>query len=103
MQPRYDVVRSEEFVADVTAIYGDIQTFEEAFAGYAWYLCRLPRGPGTWDLSAMGELRLGSIPALTLDNGVRTPAIYFTFELRLGPAPSLVLLRAYQRNDPVFS
>jgi hypothetical protein len=99
MQPRYEIEWSPEFVADKERIYGNAKIFGEAFSGYDWYLCRLPRGEGTWDLNATGDLRLGSLPAGRLPGGTDIPAIYFTFQLRLGASPTLELLRAYRCDD----
>jgi hypothetical protein len=99
MQPIYEIRWSDEFIADVTAICGDLRVFDEAFTGFDWYLCRLPRGPGTWDLSPIGDLRLAHLPATRLEDGTDVPAIYFTFQLRLGGSPYLDLLRAFRWDD----
>lgn len=99
MQPHYEIRWSDEFVADVTAICGDIRIFDEAFAGFDWYLTRLPRGTGTWDLSPLGDLRLATIEGGKLEDGTEYPSIYFTFQLHLGPTPYLDLLRAYRWDD----
>jgi len=100
MQPVYEIRWSDEFIADVTGICGDLRGFDEAFAGFDYYLTRLPRGPGTWDLSPLGDIRLAHMPALTLEDGTDVPSIYFTFQLRLGASPYLDLLRAYRADDP---
>jgi hypothetical protein len=102
VQPQYGICWSSEFIADVKKIVG-LELFERAFAGYDYNLARLPRGQGTWDLSPMGDYRLGHIPAHRLENGADIPAIYFTFRLQLDPEPLLVLLRARRSNDPEFS
>lgn len=103
MQPQYEIDWSPEFVADIERIYGDVKIFDEAFSGYDWYLCRLPRGEGTWDLNAIGDLRLGSLAGGLLADGTETPDLYFTFQLHLGASPRLELLRAYQPNDPALA
>lgn len=100
MQPLYDIVPTEAFVRDVTDICGDLRVFQEAFEGYDWYLARLPRGKGTWDLSPTGDLRLANLPATRLENGTDVPNLYFTFKLHLGAEPSLQLLRALRADDP---
>src|SRR5216684_4022392 len=96
MQPQYEIRWSDEFIADVTAICDDLRIFDEFFAGYDMYLRRLPRGLGTWDLSAIGDLRLGRLEGGKLVDGTDVPTIYFTFQLRLGASPYLDLLRAYR-------
>lgn len=103
MQPQYDICWSREFIEDVKAICGSLDIFDQAFAGYDYNLSRLPRGPGTWDLSDLGDYRMAHMPAHKLENGTDIPAIYFTFQLRLGPTPQLVLLRARRANDPDLS
>jgi hypothetical protein len=103
MQPVYEVQWSDEFVADVTAICGELRVFEEAFAGFAYYLSRLPRGESTWDLSPLGDLRLAHLPAGRLGDGTDVPSIHFTFQLHLGASPQLVLLRAFRADDPALS
>jgi len=99
VQPQYEIQWSDAFVADVTAICGERRVFDEAFAGFAWYLSRLPRGHGTWDLSPTGDLRLACLQAGKLQDGTDVPTIYFTFKLHLGAAPFLELLRAYRWDD----
>jgi len=99
MQPVYGIVWSDEFIADVSEICGDLRVFDEAFGGFDWYLCRLPRGRATWDLSPIGDLRLAYLEEGRLPDGTDVPAIYFTFQLRLGPSPSLELLRAFRWDD----
>ena len=93
MQPVYTIEQSDEFVADVTQIFGDRAIFERAFAGFGFYLQRLPRGDNTWDLTDGGDLRLGRLAAGRLSTGEELPAICFSFELSLGAIPTLRLLR----------
>jgi hypothetical protein len=102
MQPQYEIRWSAAFVEDVTSICGDIRVFDEAFAGFDWYLSRLPRGPGTWDLSPLGDLRLATLEGGKLEDGTEYPTIYFTFRLHLGATPYLELLRAYRFDDPTL-
>lgn len=103
MQPQYDIRWSDQFTADVTAICGELRVFDEAFSGFDWYLSRLPRGPGTWDLSPLGDLRLTTLEGGRLEDGTDYPTIYFTFRLHLGPTPFLELLRAFREDDPALS
>jgi hypothetical protein len=100
VQPVYQIRWSDEFVADVTAICGDVRIFDEAFRGFDYYLTRLPRGTSTWDLSPLGDLRLAYLITSRLEDGTEVPAIYFTFRLTLGPTPHLDLLRACSWDDP---
>lgn len=99
MQPRFEIRWSDEFIADVTAICGDLETFDAAFAGFAYYLTRLPRGDSTWDLSPLGDIRLARLPECKLRDGSEVPTIYFTFQLHLGASPYLDLLRAFREDD----
>lgn len=100
MQPYYEIHWSEAFTADVTKICGDADVFRKAFAGFDFYLRRLPRGGSTWDLSPLGDLRLAHLPASRLEDGTTVPDIYFTFQMRLGASPQLELLRAFRSDDP---
>jgi len=99
MQPRYEIRWSDHFIADVTAICGELRIFDEAFSGFDYYLCRLPRDVGTWDLSPLGDIRLARLAACRLEDGTEVPTIYFTFQLRLGASPYLDLLRAFRWDD----
>lgn len=103
MQPRYDICWSRDFIEDVKRICGSLEIFDRSFAGYDYTLSRLPRGPGTWDLSPTGDYRLAHMPAHRLQDGTDVPAIYFTFRLMLDPEPRLLLLRARLANDPDLS
>lgn len=103
MQPQYETCWSSEFIEDVRKIV-DLDAFVRAFAGYNYQLRRLPRGPGTWDLSSTGDYRLAHMPAHKLEDGTDIPAIFFTFRLLLvGPDSLLILLRARRANDPALS
>jgi hypothetical protein len=103
VQPVYDICWSHEFIDDVKRIVGSLDVFDRAFIGYDFNLARLPRGPGTWDLSDTGDYRLAHMAAHKLEDGTDIPSIYFTFRLHLGPTPQLVLLRARRANDPELS
>jgi hypothetical protein len=103
MQPQYDIRWSEAFVVDVTAICGQLSVFEKAFEGYPWLLRRLPRGPGTWDLSPLGDFRIGRLEACRLEDGAEVPTIYFTFQLHLGADTYLELLRAFRSDDDALA
>jgi hypothetical protein len=103
MQPYYSICWSDEFMDDVARIIGDIKRWDEIFAGHDFNLSRLPRGPGTWDLTPTGDYRLAWIEGGKLEDGTDYPTIYFTFRLFLGPAPYLLLLRARRGNDPELS
>ena len=99
MQPIYKICRTEQFEDDVRGIFGDLQTFERLFEGFAFLLSRLPRGLGTWDLSPTGDLRLATLDHSLLDDGTSTPAMVFSFALELGPTPCLTLLRGFTREQ----
>lgn len=103
MQPIYEICWSEQFIKDVKAIVGSLDRFDQAFIGYDFNLARLPRGPGTWDLSPTGDYRLAHMAAHKLEDGTDIPAIFFTFRIHLGAVPQVVLLRARRANDPDFS
>lgn len=98
MQPIDEICSSAEFIADVKRIVGSLDLFKRAFVGYDFNLARLPRGPGTWDLSPTGDYRLAHMAAHKLEDGIDIPAIYFTFQLTLGPVPKLELLRRDERT-----
>lgn len=100
MQPQYETfVWSDQFCEDITAICGSVRAFVDIFTGHYWHLSRLPR-QDTWDLSPTGDLRLAYIDSGRSSDGTIVPRIYFTFQLHLGSAPSLELLRAYRADDP---
>jgi hypothetical protein len=103
LQPVYDICWSRSFIEDVKRICGDLRVFDEAFTGYDYNLSRLPRGPGTWDLSVTGDYRMAHMAAHKLPDGTDVPAILFTFRLELSPTARLELLRAYRSNDPALS
>lgn len=109
MQPQYDICWSDEFIADVSEIFGDIRRWDEAFMGFEgeggfdWYLARLPRGDNTWSLSATGDYRLAVLEGGKLQDGSEFPSVHFTYRLLLDPSPHLLLQRARRGNDPALS
>jgi hypothetical protein len=104
MQPIFEICWSGQFIKDVKRIVGSLDVFDQSFSGgYDFNLARLPRGPGTWGLSDMGEYRMAHMAAHKLPDGTDIPPILFTFRLHLDPVPTLVLLRAKRGNDPEFS
>lgn len=100
MQAIYDIELTDDFVADVVAIFDDMDTFHRAFDGFGFYLARLPRGTNTWDLSDDGSLRLAWLQPGKLSTGEDIPGIYFSFQLSMGGTTTLQLLRAYRTDDP---
>jgi hypothetical protein len=78
MQPIYKIAWSDEFIADVEQI-ADLDTFKRSFAGYEFALSRLPRGPGTWDLSDTGDVRMAHMSAHVLERRNARPRYLLHF------------------------